>query len=74
MDGRVGVGYRLFNETIYGKMLERKSVINDFSCIMNKCSEFLYQALATVTGFSIRKKFIKNLCNASEIGRNYAKW
>ena len=45
-EGSVRVGYRLFNETYYGKMLERKAVVNDYSCAFDKCSEFLYTAFS----------------------------
>lgn len=45
-EGSVRVGYRLFNETHYGKMLEKKAVVNDYSCAFDKCSEFLYTAFS----------------------------
>lgn len=48
MNGTIGVGYRLFNEVFYGVSIVMSktkriiSPINDYSCISNKSSEFLY--------------------------------
>jgi hypothetical protein len=59
--GSVGVGYRLFNEIFYGIQItmnkQRKviSVINDYSCLYNKCSEFLYQPIDQADAFAIRR-------------------
>lgn len=55
LEGKVAIGYRLYSETFYGKMLEKKSVINDYACIYNKCSEFLYVAIEKVEGYAFRK-------------------
>jgi len=60
--GSVGIGYRLFNEIFYGKQIvmskKKKSaiVINDYSCLYNKCSEFLYQPIDTVEAMAMRKE------------------
>ena len=60
--GSVGVGYRLFNEIFYGMkivmMHDKKiiSVINDYSCLYNKCSEFLYKPIDHVEGLAMRKE------------------
>lgn len=61
MKGTVGVGYQLFNEVHYGIKLtmsrERKvnSAINDYSCLHNKCSEFLYRPVDTVEALAMRR-------------------
>ena len=68
-EGSVRVGYRLFNETHYGKMLEKKAVVNDYSCAFDKCSEFLYTAFsAQVKGYAIRKNSFLSLTKQKEIG------
>jgi hypothetical protein len=60
--GAVGIGYRLFNEVFFGmQILMSKSkkiisVINDYSCLNNKCSEFLYQPIDHVEGFGMRRE------------------
>lgn len=54
MNGICGVGYRLFSETFYGKSIimskTKKTVIpiNDYSCLYNKSSEFLYHPVDKV--------------------------
>ena len=61
MKGTVGVGYRLFNEIFYGTKLqmsqEKKinSVINDYSCLYDKSSEFLYRPIDIVEALAMRK-------------------
>jgi len=42
MKGKVGVGYRLFNEVFLGMALKEKQVVNEHAVIHNKVSEFLY--------------------------------
>lgn len=60
--GSVGVGYRLFNEIFYGMRIVMQankkiiSPINDYSCINNKCSEFLYQPIDKIEAYGIRKE------------------
>lgn len=62
MEGRVCVGYRLFNEIHYAKQLEHKSVINDYASILDRCSEFLYVTMSPkLTGYAIRKHAFKEL-------------
>lgn len=59
--GAVGVGYRLFNEIFYGMsiiMSKTKKIIspiNDYSCLSDKCSEFLYKPIDYVEGLAMRK-------------------
>lgn len=56
MKGKVGVGYRIFNDLIMGKVLKERSTVNDYAIICNKVSEFLYQPiLEIVDGFAIKR-------------------
>lgn len=55
VNGRVIIGYRLFKEVFYAKILSKSTCVGDFSCLNNKVSEFLYKASETVTGFAIKK-------------------
>ena len=60
--GAVGIGYRLFNELFFGlsivmdKQKKDICVINDYSCLYNKCSEFLYQPIDVVEAFAMRRE------------------
>jgi len=60
-NGAVGVGYRLFDEIFYGMsivMSKTKKIIspiNDYSCLSNKCSEFLYKPIEYVEALAMRK-------------------
>ena len=61
MKGGVGIGYRLFNEIFYGKSIIFKSrkhlsVINDYSSLFNKCSEFLFTPIDRVEALAMRKE------------------
>ena len=62
MNGSVGVGYRLFNEIFFGVSLVMSktkriiSPINDYSCISNKSSEFLYQPIEKAEALAIRRE------------------
>lgn len=84
MNGTIGVGYRLFNEVFYGMsivMSKSKRVvspINDYSCISNKSSEFLYKPIEKAEALAIRRENFNTLLNdpmASKlrpyIARNY---
>lgn len=66
LNGAVGVGYRLFDEFFFGKTIliskgprvlgqKKLNVINDYSCITNKGSEFLYRAIETTEAFAMRR-------------------
>jgi len=66
MKGAVAIGYRLFDEIFYGKKFivandhkrankKKLSVLNDYSCLFNKCSEFLYLPIDNVEGLAMRK-------------------
>ena len=70
LKGRVAVGYRMFNETFYGKIMEQKSCINDYACLFNKCSEFLYMAVDTVEAYGFRKEFFPELVQG-DVGKMY---
>lgn len=67
MNGIVGIGYRLFNEVFYGKSLimnkQKRTIapINDYSCIFNKSSEFLYQPVEKTEALAIRREDFFNL-------------
>lgn len=69
INGHIGVGYRLFNEIFYGKsivMSKTKRVIspiNDYSCISNKSSEFLYTPIEKVEALAIRREDFNTLMN-----------
>ena len=60
--GAVCVGYRLFNEIFYGMRIvmsqEKKiiSAINDYSCLHNKCSEFLFMPVEFTEALAMRRE------------------
>ena len=66
MNGAVGVGYRLFDEFFFGKKIiipkgarviskKKLNVINDYSCITGKGSEFHYRAIETTEALAMRR-------------------
>ena len=68
MNGAVGVGYRLFDEMFFGKkiiipkgsrVLNRRklNVINDYSCLTQKGSEFFYRALEVSEALAMRRPY-----------------
>jgi len=72
MKGAVAIGYRLFDEIFYGKKFivkndkkrankKRLGVVNDYSCLENKCSEFLYLPIDNVEGLAMRKNNFQQL-------------
>lgn len=77
MKGACAIGYRLFEEIFYGQTMILKkftankknktpakqfTIINDYSCIFNKCAEFLYTPIKRVEALSIDKhKFVEVL-------------
>lgn len=63
--GRVIVGYRLFKEVFYAKIISKSASIGDFPCLNNKVSEFLYKASETVTGFAIKKQNFTSMMKMS---------
>ena len=54
--GKLIVGFRLFNETFYAKSLVQHAVVGDFACLNNKVSEYLYRVNDPVMGFAIKKE------------------
>lgn len=72
--GAVGVGYRLFNEVFYGMsiiMSKNKRIIspiNDYSCVSNKSSEFLYTPVEKVEALAIRREHF-NVLMSDPIGK-----
>ena len=67
--GTVAVGYSIFNEIFYGtqiimtKAKKRVVPINDYSCIYNKVSEFLYKPIDYVEALSMRREHFDSLMN-----------
>ena len=55
MSGKVGVGYRLFNQTFYGKSMSYGCKVGDYDCSQNKVSEFLYTPITVLKGFCVKK-------------------
>lgn len=56
MKGKVGVGYRLFNQIFYGMALQPRHVVNDYAMLRNRVSEFIYKPiLDSIEGLSINK-------------------
>lgn len=66
MNGKVGVGYRLFNDVIMGKVLRERHTINDCAIISNKVSEFLYKPIIeNVEGYAIcRQAFLRLIADS----------
>ena len=57
------MGYRLFEEIFYGARIamgpqknKTISAINDYSCLHNKCSEFLYTPLEPTEALAVRRE------------------
>jgi hypothetical protein len=65
--GSVAVGYRIFSEMFFGKQITMSknkkviSVINDYSCINYKCSEFLYKAIDFTEALAMRQRNFKEV-------------
>lgn len=53
--GSVLIGYRLFREQFWAKMLHR-AIIGAYSSMTNKVSEFMYKPIEVVYGFAIKKE------------------
>ena len=68
-NGFVGIGYRLFNEVFFGwsigttKQTTPMAIINDYSCLHNKSSEFLYKPIDVVEAFAIRREKFRIVMN-----------
>jgi signal-transduction protein with cAMP-binding, CBS, and nucleotidyltransferase domain len=57
MKGRVGVGYRIFNEVFLGMSLHHRQIFNDYAMIQEKVSEFIYMPIIeTVHCLALRKE------------------
>jgi hypothetical protein len=62
MSGKVGVGYRLFNEVFLGMALSSRHTINDYALITRKVSEFLYMPIMEcVHGLALRRGIFMTL-------------
>jgi hypothetical protein len=74
MKGKVGVGYRLFNEIFLGVALYAKNTINDYAMLRSKVSEFVYQPILDhVHGLAMRKENVVNIFKKPFWKNNYAK-
>ena len=75
MTGAVGVGYRLFDEIFYGVRIVMSgtkkiiSAINDYSCLHNKCSEFLYMPMEPTQALAMRREHFKNVMEDDQASR-----
>ena len=73
--GAVGVGYQLFNEKFFGVQIvmtkTKKTIvpINDYNCLKQRGSQFLYKAINNVEGYAIRNENFLSLLN-TKINRN----
>jgi hypothetical protein len=45
MEGKVGVGYRIFNTMFFALALQAGNSVNDYAMIRSKVSEFVYQPI-----------------------------
>ena len=62
LKGKVGVGYRLFNEVFLGMALATRSTINDYAMITSKVSEYLYMPIIEhVDGLILRRNVFVRL-------------
>ena len=43
MSGKVGIGYRLFNQIFYGRSIGIGQRVGDYDCQVDMVSEFLYK-------------------------------
>ena len=74
MKGKVGVGYRLFNEIFLGVALYPKNVINDYAMLRKKVSEFVYMPIIdNVEGLAMRKEHFVSLFKKPFWKKNFAK-
>lgn len=56
MKGKVGVGYRLFNEIFLGMALKERKVVNEYALMHDRVSEFLYKPIIEhVEGLAMRR-------------------
>lgn len=66
MKGKVGIGYRLFNEIFLGMAVGERQVINEYALIQNKVSEFIYQPIIEhVHGLALRREKFNDLMQVS---------
>jgi len=69
MSGKVGIGYRLFNQTFYGKSISYGTKVGDYDCSQNKVSEFLYTPITITKGFAVKKEHIVGLLKMGPMGK-----
>lgn len=53
--GSILVGYRLFKEGFWAKLLKNRAIVGAFPCMTNKVSEFMYKPMEIIQGFAIKK-------------------
>ena len=72
-EGCVAIGYRIYNECFYSKVLKRRSTFGDYYCVTNKTSEFLFTSFQNDTQtYAIRKKTIQDIVeDHPELGAKY---
>jgi hypothetical protein len=55
MKGCISVGYRLFNEIFFAKVLKESDRFGDYDCVKQRVSEFLYKANTNSHGFGMKR-------------------
>ena len=74
MHGKVGVGYRIFNNLFFALALKPNGTVNDYAMIRSKVSEFVYQPiLDNVQGLALRKENWTALFEMNFFKKNYSK-
>jgi hypothetical protein len=68
MSGKVGIGYRLFNQTFYGKSVSYGCKVGDYDCSQNKVSEFLYTPITITKGFCVKKEHMNEILKMGNMG------
>lgn len=67
--GSVLVGYHLFHETFWAKLLKNRFIIGAYACMTNKVSEFLYKPMDCVEGLATKKESFQRILR-DKVGRN----
>lgn len=60
--GKIGIGYRIFNDVFLGVALTERQMMNGYAMIHNKVSEFLYKPVSeNIEGLALRRETFNNL-------------
>ena len=60
--GKIGIGYRIFNDVFLGVALTERQMMNNYAMIHNKVSEFLYKPVSeNIEGLALRRETFNNL-------------